>query len=63
VGEHLKAVEALLPLNRFVRAHRSFLVSVQAITGVFGNTIEIGKIQLPVGGNYKDQLYNQLKIK
>ena len=63
VGEHLKAVEALLPTTRFIRAHRSFLVAVQAITGVFGNTIEIGKIQLPVGGNYRDQLFQQLQIK
>lgn len=63
VGEHLKAVEAMLPATRFVRAHRSFLVSLQAITGVFGNTIEIGKVQLPVGGNYREQLFQQLRIK
>lgn len=63
VGEHLKAVESLLPAILFIRVHRSFLVSLKAITGIFGNTIEIGKTQLPVGGNYREQLYQQLNIK
>lgn len=63
VGEHLKAVENQLPSSRFMRAHRSFLVSLKAITGIFGNTIELGKIQLPVGGNYREQLFTILKIK
>lgn len=63
VGEHLKAVETQLPVTGFIRAHRSFLVAVKAITGVFGNTIEIGNTQLPVGGNYRDQLFQQLHIK
>lgn len=63
VGDHLKAVEGHLPAAIFIRAHRSFLVSLKAITGIFGNTIELGKIQLPVGGNYRDQLFKVLNIK
>jgi DNA-binding LytR/AlgR family response regulator len=63
VGDHLKAVENHLPATLFLRAHRSFVVSLKAITGIFGNTIEIGKIQLPVGGNYRDQLFKVLNIK
>ncbi len=63
VGEHLKAVENNLPSTLFVRSHRSFLISLKTITGIFGNTIEIGKIQLPIGGNYRDQLLKALNIK
>ena len=63
VGEHLKAVESHLPTELFMRVHRSFLVSLKAITGLFGNTLELGNKQLPVGGNYKDQLYAVLNIK
>lgn len=62
VGEHLKAVEAMLPSGRFLRAHRSHVISLHAVTGVFGNTVEIGNLQLPVGGLYKDDLYRALKI-
>lgn len=63
VGDHLKAVEGNLPAGLFMRVHRSFLVSLKAITGIFGNTLELGSIQLPVGGNYKDQLFTVLNIK
>jgi DNA-binding LytR/AlgR family response regulator len=63
VGAHLKAVEGLLPAAPFMRVHRSFVVSVKAISGIMGNTIEIGKIQVPIGGNYKDELFAVLKIK
>jgi two-component system LytT family response regulator len=63
VGDHLKAVESLLPGPGFVRIHRSYLVSIKAITGVFGNTVEIGKTQLPIGGTYKDDLFTILNIK
>ncbi|MFN8250173.1 MAG: LytTR family transcriptional regulator DNA-binding domain-containing protein [Ferruginibacter sp.] len=47
----------------FIRPHRSYLVSLKAITGIFGNTIEIGKTQLPVGGNYREQLFKALNIR
>lgn len=63
VGDHLKAVESHMPNELFMRIHRSFLVSLKAITGLFGNTLEIGNKQLPVGGNYKDQLFAVLNIK
>lgn len=63
VGEHLKAVENLFPPADFIRPHRSYLVSLKAITGIFGNTIEIGKTQLPVGGNYREQLFKALNIR
>jgi len=63
VGDHLKAVEGRLPAAGFIRTHRSFVVSRKAITGIFGNTIEIGKIQIPIGVTYKEQLFTSLNIK
>ena len=62
VGEHLKAVEAMLPAGDFIRIHRSYTISLKAVTGLFGNTIEIGTIQLPVGASYKQDLLDVLKI-
>lgn len=63
IGSHLKAVDSLLPVSDFIRVHRSFVVSIKAISGIFGNTIEIGKIQIPIGGNYKEALLKMLNIK
>jgi DNA-binding LytR/AlgR family response regulator len=63
VGSHLKSVEKQLPAADFVRIHRSYLVSVHSITRVFGNTVEIGLTELPIGSSYKDQLLERLYIK
>lgn len=52
-GMSLKEAEDVLPPAKFLRVHRSFIVSVIAITAMFGNTIEIGKYQVPIGANYK----------
>lgn len=62
LGEHLKAIENMLSRKTFIRSHRSYLVSVKAISGIFGNTIEIDKIQLPIGAAYKDDLLKTLNI-
>lgn len=52
-GMTMKEAEDALPSAKFLRVHRSFIVSVKAITAMFGNTIEIGKFQVPIGANYK----------
>jgi two-component system LytT family response regulator len=63
IGAHLKSVESLLPEQNFVRVHRSYTISLSAISSIYGNIIEIGKIQIPIGSSYKDQLFVVLKIK
>lgn len=60
-GMTLKEAEEVLPSSNFLRTHRSFIVSVNAITAMFGNTIEIGKIQIPIGGNYKGAVLERVR--
>lgn len=62
VSSHLKLLEAWLPADKFIRIHRSYLVAVQAISALQGNILEIGKIALPVGGIYKEELLKKLKL-
>lgn len=50
----MKQAEDLLPAGAFLRVHRSYIVSMAAVTAVFGNTIEIGGYQVPIGANFKD---------
>jgi len=52
----LKAIEEELPLSKFIRVHKSFIVSVSAITSVRKNSIFIGAEEIPVGENYKDSV-------
>jgi DNA-binding LytR/AlgR family response regulator len=62
VSMHLKMLEDLLPANRFVRIHRSYIVALNTITALQGNVIEIGKQELPVGATYKDELLKRLGV-
>jgi len=50
----MKAIEEELPPSRFLRVHKSFIVSVAAITSVRKNSIFIGGQEIPVGDNYKE---------
>ena len=54
---HLKMLEDLLPENRFIRVHRSFLINIAAISTINGNLLEIDKHEIPIGASYKDQLF------
>lgn len=59
---HLKLMEEALPQTWFLRVHRSYIVALNAITAVHGNTIEIGKKEVPVGSTYKEELMKRLRL-
>jgi DNA-binding LytR/AlgR family response regulator len=50
----MKAIEEELPPARFIRVHKSFIVSVAAITSLRKNSIFVGPQEIPVGDNYKE---------
>jgi two-component system response regulator LytT len=50
----LKALEEKLPSKRFMRVHRSFIVSLDKVTSMTKNSLQIGKINIAVGDQYKE---------
>jgi DNA-binding LytR/AlgR family response regulator len=50
----MRNMEASLPTDRFVRIHRSFIVSKNRIEAIQNNAVIIGQKQLPIGKNYKE---------
>ena len=58
---YLKDIEQELPSNKFPRVHRSFIVSVSKIDSIDGNRIFMGEIQIPIGKNYRDNLFNLIR--
>src|SRR5699024_702485 len=59
-GMTMKLAEAQLPEDLFLRIHRSYIVSVDAVTAMFGNVIEVGDTQLPIGASYKNWVVQKL---
>lgn len=56
----LKSAEKQLPKASFLRIHRSYIISIEAVTAMFGNVVEIGKKQLPIGSSYKEIVLKRL---
>jgi DNA-binding LytR/AlgR family response regulator len=62
ISAHLKMMEDQLPSSRFLRIHRSYLVALDKIDAVQGNTVEINKQEIPIGNTYKEELMKRLKL-
>ena len=56
------AFESLLPADLFIRVHRSFIINKSKIDHITGNTVEIMKIQVPIGVNYKEPFLKALGL-
>lgn len=50
----LKSLEEKLPAKRFMRVHRSFIVSLDKINSITRNALQIGKVNITVGDQYKE---------
>jgi two-component system response regulator LytT len=50
----LKSLEEKLPSKRFMRVHRSFIVSLDKINSITRNALQIGKVNISVGDQYKE---------
>jgi two-component system response regulator LytT len=50
----LKALEARLPEERFMRVHRSFIVSLEKVKIIDRNRIVFGEVRIPVTDQYKE---------
>jgi DNA-binding LytR/AlgR family response regulator len=50
----MNELERTLPARQFIRVHRSYVVAVRHIRAIYGNSIELGKVTIPIGVNYKE---------
>ena len=52
-----KKLEELLPSEKFIRIHKSYLISIDKIESIERNRIKIAGERLPIGNSYKRQFY------
>ena len=57
----LSAMELLLPNDRFIRTHNSFIVSINHISAFTASTVEIDTIEIPISRKYKNLVMKSLK--
>lgn len=60
----LKIIEEQLPANQFIRTHNCFLISINAVKAIKGNTVELlNGTSVPVAVRRKPALFAALQIK
>src|SRR6266487_6491593 len=52
----MKALEEKLPADKFIRVHKSYIVSVEKITLIKRDLIVVAQAEIPVSDFYKDNL-------
>jgi DNA-binding LytR/AlgR family response regulator len=50
----IRAMEAELPAERFIRVHKSYILAIGSITAVRKNSVFIKDLELPVGETYRE---------
>jgi DNA-binding LytR/AlgR family response regulator len=57
----MSEAEALLPVNVFIRVHRSFIVAKEKITKVDKRSVWLNEIEIPIGPSYITEIEKLLK--
>ena len=50
----MNELEKALPSRQFMRVHKSYIIAVRHIRSIYGNSVELGKVTIPIGINYKE---------
>lgn len=58
----LKSIEEKLPASKFVRVHRSYIVSLNKIDFIQDGSITIGKASVPIADTYRTLLNKRLNL-
>jgi two-component system, LytTR family, response regulator len=59
--QKISILETLLPENKFLRIHRSFIIALSKIDRFNSSFVQIGDNQLPIGRNYKSDSLRVLR--
>jgi DNA-binding LytR/AlgR family response regulator len=63
IHETFKNIMKILPEDRFIRIHKSFIVSLSGIRLIEGNQVDVAGQMVPIGLVYKDGLHKKLNMK
>jgi DNA-binding LytR/AlgR family response regulator len=56
----LSGLESQLPKEQFIKVHKSFIISVPAVSSIEGNEITIGNSKIPVSRNLREEVLKQI---
>jgi DNA-binding LytR/AlgR family response regulator len=55
-----RSVEDYLPADKFIKTHKSFIISASKVDSIEANNIRIGQHHIPISRNMKDEVMEKL---
>jgi DNA-binding LytR/AlgR family response regulator len=62
VKQSISSMENLLSEHKFLRVHRSFIVSLDKISGYNGLSVQLSEQEIPIGRLYKQAVMERLQL-
>ena len=62
VNNSMTKIMEKLPQDQFARVHRSYIVQLNKINAIDGNTLSIGNKAIPISKTYKEELLGQINL-
>ena len=62
VKQSITAMENLLSEHKFIRVHRSYMVSIEKISGYNGISLKLPNKDIPIGRLYKHTVMDRLQV-
>ncbi|MDW3651994.1 MAG: LytTR family DNA-binding domain-containing protein [Bacteroidia bacterium] len=62
INQTLNKMEDELGGDRFMRVHRSFIINMDHVHTISGNTVRIGEQEIPIGASYKKKFFERIKL-
>jgi DNA-binding LytR/AlgR family response regulator len=56
----MKSMEESLPTDRFLRIHKTYIISKNQVRGIEGNEIDMGKNKVPMSRNRRNEIISEL---
>lgn len=56
----IKSLEEQLPANIFIKVHKSFIINLQKIKSIEGNTLEMGIQKIAISQNLKEKVMSEI---
>lgn len=57
----MKRMEEQLPIDQFIRIHKSFIVNFSKVNSIEGNLVEISNKKLAIGNNYRQAFFARIE--
>jgi DNA-binding LytR/AlgR family response regulator len=55
-----KSIQEYLPESKFIKCHKSYIISASRISSIEGNDIKIGNYHIPISRNSKEEVMERL---